>query len=49
VIVLATRLPGDFHDDPADRFIAAACLANGLPLVTKDRAIRAWGHVETIW
>jgi len=47
--VLATRLPGSFHDDPADRFIAAACLASGLPLVTKDRAIRTWGHVETIW
>ncbi|HEX9593952.1 MAG TPA: type II toxin-antitoxin system VapC family toxin [bacterium] len=47
--VLATRLPGDLHADPADRFIVAACLAGGLPLVTKDEAIRAWGHVETVW
>lgn len=47
--VLATRLPGDFHDDPADRFIVAACLGGGYPLVTKDRKIHAWGHVKTIW
>ena len=47
--VLATRLPGDLHADPADRFIAAACLAGGLPLVTKDETLRAWGHVETLW
>lgn len=47
--VLATRLPGDLHADPADRFIVAACLAGGLPLVTKDETLRRWGQVETLW
>jgi len=49
IAVLSTRLPGDFHDDPADRFIAATCLKFGVPLISKDRRIAEWGYVETIW
>ncbi|HZS39424.1 MAG TPA: type II toxin-antitoxin system VapC family toxin [Polyangia bacterium] len=34
----STRL--DFRGDPADELIAATSLVNGVPLVTRDRAIR---------
>ena len=31
----------DFKSDPADQIIAATSLAHGIPLVTRDRRIRA--------
>ncbi len=48
-MVYSTRLPGDFHGDPADRFIAATCLIHGADLVSKDRKLQKWQHVKTIW
>lgn len=48
IAVLATRLPGEFHKDPADRIIVASSLKLGAPLVTLDRSIKKWGHVQTI-
>ena len=48
IAVLATRLPGEFHKDPADRIIAASCLKLGAPLITLDKSIKEWGHVHTI-
>lgn len=45
------RLPGDFHEDPADRFIIATARHHSLAIVTSDRAIRDYGragHVEVI-
>jgi PIN domain nuclease of toxin-antitoxin system len=43
------RLPGDLHEDPADRLIIATALILGAPLISKDTRIRAYPHVETIW
>jgi PIN domain nuclease of toxin-antitoxin system len=37
------------HRDPADRVIVATALSKGVPLLTKDEAIRAFGGIETIW
>ena len=48
IAVLATRLPGEFHKDPADRIIVASSLKLGAPLVTLDQRIKKWGHVQTI-
>ena len=48
IAVLATRLPGDFQKDPADRIIVASCLKLGIPLVTFDQSIIKWGYVQTI-
>lgn len=51
VVVDATGLPGDFHKDPADRFIVATARAHRLRLVTADAAILAYGragHVEVL-
>lgn len=39
VILDATRLPGEFHKDPADRFIVATARQNSLTLVTSDSLI----------
>ena len=37
----AVGLPSSFPQDPADRLIYATAIEHGLPLVTKDRAIRS--------
>ena len=42
------RVPRDLVPDMPDRIIAATALNLGLPLVTRDRNIRASG-IETIW
>jgi PIN domain nuclease of toxin-antitoxin system len=45
----AVNLPGEFHRDPADRFLVATARYHDLTLVTGDSAIRAYPHVRTIW
>ena len=37
------------HPDAADRFIVATALQYGVPLVGKDRLMRALRFIETIW
>ena len=49
VLVESCRLPGDFHGDPADQMIVATARHNGAVLVTKDRAIRDYEHVRSVW
>ncbi|RWX78749.1 type II toxin-antitoxin system VapC family toxin [Neorhizobium lilium] len=44
ISVESTRLPGEFHSDPADRIIAATARHLGIPLLTADRAILAYGE-----
>ena len=48
IATTSTRLPGDFHQDPADQIIVATALVHRCPLVTSDKKILAYGHVETI-
>jgi PIN domain nuclease of toxin-antitoxin system len=49
IAVLATRLPGNFHGDPADRLIVASCLVHKAALVSKDKKIQQWGYLDVIW
>ncbi|MFT4179387.1 MAG: type II toxin-antitoxin system VapC family toxin [Thermomonas sp.] len=49
IAVKSIELPGDFHKDPADRFIVATARKLGAPLVTADEKIRAYPHVRTVW
>lgn len=49
VSVESTRLPGDFHKDPADRMITALARHYNAPLITADEKIRAYKHARTIW
>jgi len=39
ISVLSSRLPGEFHGDPADRIIVATALELSASLVTKDKKI----------
>jgi PIN domain nuclease of toxin-antitoxin system len=48
VAVKATQL-GAFHGDPADRLIVATAVLNAARLVSRDRNIRAYGGVDTVW
>ena len=43
------NLPGQFHKDPADRLITSTARISQLKLITKDRKIRNYQHVETVW
>ena len=47
--IASTRLPGEFHKDPADRIIIAVARRYGVDLVTSDGLIRAYSHVSTVW
>ena len=49
IAVLSTRLPGQFHGDPADRLIAASSLVHKAPLVSKDEKIQQWAYMNVIW
>lgn len=47
----SVMLPGDLHNDPADRIIIATARHHDVPLLTVDRAILAYaaeGHVGAI-
>lgn len=37
------------HRDPADRVIVATALEKGLPLLSKDEALHAYGGVQCVW
>jgi PIN domain nuclease of toxin-antitoxin system len=39
ILIDSSYLPGDFHNDPADRIIVATARALDLVVVTRDRAI----------
>ena len=43
------NLPGDFHTDPADQIIVATARTYNLTLLTKDKKIMEYPHVEAIW
>ncbi len=46
IAVESTRLPGDFHRDPADQIIVATARVYDCPLVTLDGKIRSYPHVQ---
>lgn len=50
VAITGAELPRcDFPGDPADRMIYATARARGIPLVTKDEALRAFDPRGTVW
>ena len=51
VLIAASFLPGDIHKDPVDRILIATAREHDLRIVTRDRAILAYGaagHVKTL-
>jgi len=49
IAVLASQLPPAYSKDPSDRLIGATAIFEGLALVTKDRSIRNFHQIKTIW
>jgi PIN domain nuclease of toxin-antitoxin system len=49
IAVLASQFPPTYSKDPGDRLIGATALAEGIALVTKDRSIRSFRQIATIW
>lgn len=48
IVVESSRLPGEFHKDPADRMIAASARVMDVELVTADQKLLNYPHVRTI-
>ena len=49
IAVGAALLDEPFHGDPADRMIAATALQVGAPVITKDRKLRDYKPLRTVW
>jgi PIN domain nuclease of toxin-antitoxin system len=49
IAVRSTKLPGEFHPDPADRILVATALENAIPIITPDDRIRSYPHVQSAW
>jgi PIN domain nuclease of toxin-antitoxin system len=49
VLIESCRLPQPFHGDPADQLIVAPARHHAATLITKDRRIRDYLHVRTVW
>ena len=45
----AYALPEPFHRDPADRIVVATARRLDCAVVTADRKILAYPHVQTVW
>lgn len=44
IAIESCHLPGEFHDDPADRLITATARVEGLTLITRDERMLAYGR-----
>ena len=49
IAVQSVLLPGNLHNDPADRIIIATAISRDAVLITKDQKLRAYPHVRTAW
>lgn len=48
IAVKATQL-GSFHGDPADRLIVATAIVHAATLVTRDKNIRGYSAISSVW
>lgn len=46
---LSVKLPDFNNPDPADRMIVATALISGATLVTSDKKILRYSHVQSLW
>ena len=49
ILVESCQLPPHIVGDPADQIIIATARHHGAILVTKDRHIRTYAHVRSVW
>jgi len=48
ISIESTKLPGNFHKDPADQIIVATARIYNIPLLTADEKILNYPHVNTL-
>ncbi len=48
IAIESSRLPGEFHRDPADQIIVATARTYDCPLITSDVKIRKYPYVKTV-
>jgi len=48
ISIESTKLPGEFHKDPADQIIVATARIYDIPLLTADEKILDYLHVSTL-
>lgn len=48
IAIESSRLPGDFHKDPADRLIVATARVHQLIILTSDKRILDYPHVKSV-
>lgn len=48
IAVESIQLPGKFHNDPADQIIVATARIQNCPLLTSDKKLLEYAHVDTI-
>jgi len=46
IAIASTKLPGEFHRDPADQIIVATTREYGCALLTVDEKIRKYPHIK---
>jgi len=49
ILIESCGLPQPFHGDPADQIIVATARHLRATVVTGDRKLRDYGHVQTVW
>jgi len=49
IVLQSTRLPGNFHSDPADQIITACARNYNAVLLTKDERLLKYPHIKTMW
>jgi PIN domain nuclease of toxin-antitoxin system len=49
ILIESCELPLPFHGDPADQIIVASARHFGATLVTRDRKLLEYSHVQTAW
>ncbi|MBN2442764.1 MAG: type II toxin-antitoxin system VapC family toxin [Spirochaetales bacterium] len=49
IIEEAYSLPGEFHQDPSDRIIVATARLHSLQIITADKKILNYPHVDSEW
>ncbi|MBI5217254.1 MAG: type II toxin-antitoxin system VapC family toxin [Ignavibacteriae bacterium] len=48
IAIESTRLPGNFHRDPADQIIVATSRLLDIPILTSDKKIFNYPHVKLV-
>lgn len=49
IAVISVNLPDPLHKDPADRIIIATALNMGAKLITSDKRILNYPHIQSVW